>query len=191
MTLEIEIESLIGNKLTSDQFTICYLLLKKEYDLLNAYLTTQDFQNFEVDIKYLIDNKFLERYEITTLLDLKGYLVTAKYKDMVITGDFFDELLENYPSKVIRPDGSSDFLRTDLKRCRTKYTTKTKNKRVKHEHILKCLKFEVSKRVAEGSLKYMKRLPKWLESEEWTAYEDAIKDSANTTIVHGYGTELE
>ncbi|HPJ00551.1 MAG TPA: hypothetical protein PLN65_06925, partial [Enterococcus sp.] len=49
--------------------------------------------------------------------------------------------------------------------------TIVKNSFRKHERILKALKYEIEIRTLEGSLKYMKRLPKWLNSEEQLAPE--------------------
>ena len=64
----------------------------------------------------------------------------------------------------------------------------TKGQRAMHDHIIKCLRFEVDKRTRDGSMKFMVRMSKWLTSEAWTAYEDEITNPKKVKI---YGTEIE
>jgi hypothetical protein len=98
--------------------------------------------------------------------------------------------MEEYPTKVTRPDGTTDYLRSDLKRCKKKYNNITNGKLKKHIEILNALKFEVETRTKEGNLKYMKRLPKWLMEEGWTLYQERMNDTTNQNKSK-YGTELE
>ena len=50
----------------------------------------------------------------------------------------------------------------------------TRNSIAIHQHILKCLRFEVNKRTKDGSMKFMVRMAKWLTAETWKSYEDEI-----------------
>jgi len=96
--------------------------------------------------------------------------------------------MEIYPKSVVRTDGVIDYLRTDQKHCKQMYLLLTKNERARHDHILKCLKFEVNKRIKDGSIKFMVRMSKWLSTESWKAYEDEIN---NTPKTEAYGTNIE
>ncbi|GAG01937.1 unnamed protein product, partial [marine sediment metagenome] len=81
---------------------------------------------------------------------------------------------------------------TDLNRCRGIYYTKTLGSKLWHDHILKCLMFEIQEREKEGSMSYMKRLPNWLSSEEWKSYEERVEDSQSvTTEEKSYGHDVE
>ena len=68
------------------------------------------------------------------------------------------------------------------------YLLITKNNRAIHDHIIKCLRFEVNKRIKDGSMKFMVRMSKWISSEAWKAYEDEVNNTLNT---ESYGTDIE
>ena len=59
------------------------------------------------------------------------------------------------------------------------YLAYTKNKKSIHDHILKCLKHEITFREQNGTMKYMKRIISWLNSQEWESSEDQIDDLGN------------
>ena len=125
----------------------------------------------------------------------KNYQTTLKFKELVSgRDDFFDELYKEYPVKVMRPDGVVDYLRADRETSRHIYALLTKGDKQVHDHILKCLRFEIKKRYANNSFNYMKRINKWLSSREWESYEDEVDDlSSAATRNEGemrYGTGL-
>ena len=141
-----------------------------------------DIEYKEIKINSDVNNKFLK-----ILYDLSPD--ELKTDEILKTDDIFEELLEAYPSSVIRTDGVIDYLRTDQKSCKLLYIKTTKNSRASHEHILKCLNFEVEKRNRDGSMKFMPRMSKWLTQEAWKSYEDEINKSV--IPVNTYGTDLE
>ena len=58
--------------------------------------------------------------------------------------------------------------------------------------MLECLNFEVKTRKAGNSLQYMKRMSKWLLSEEWLLYADAMNDvSVIRNADEMYGAKVE
>jgi hypothetical protein len=111
----------------------------------------------------------------------------------ISNGNFFEELYNAYPVKVIRDGGISDYLRTERYNSSKLYEMIVARNQSKHEHILKCLQYEVNHRESEGSMRYMKRMYKWLLSKEWKSFEERIGDTDN--VLTGkevkYGTELE
>ena len=193
MIVEVDINTLMYNKLSANQYIFCYLLYRKAYDTLNAYLTAYGFTNFEQEIEQLIQIGLLSRFEYANRLDIKGYTVTNNCLN-ILNGtniDLFDEFLAEYPNKVLRKEGNVDFLKTNIAKCRAKYKGIVKGKHHVHEHILDCLRYELNVKQASDSMKYMKKLPNWLEAEEWKTYEDALKEGNNITQNKGYGTKLE
>jgi len=196
MLLQVDVESLIKNRITSDYFLVTQMLYDKQYDLLTQYLDL--YSKEELDLLFLglvrtgmVDNRnFPEQYDYNKLT------VRSSFIKVLAQGDFFDELVQTFPASVIRTDGTKDYLRTDINRCRRLYSVITKNKYPIHSHILECLKYEVATRRLNVSVGYMKRIPKWLSSEEWKVYEQMMKDSDisqinNKTNDLGYGNNLE
>lgn len=191
MVIEYSVALLEQLKLTPNEFFIITLIKHKEFDLLEKFLKenyTSDesenaFRKF-ISLKYLTSTSYLKNSYDYSVCKL-GNELNSKLK----TDDIFEELLEAYPSSVIRTDGVIDYLRTDQKSCKLLYIKTTKNSRASHEHILKCLNFEVEKRNRDGSMKFMPRMSKWLTQEAWKSYEDEINKSV--IPVNTYGTDLE
>jgi hypothetical protein len=69
------------------------------------------------------------------------------------------------------------------------YLKITRDSSAVHQHILKCLNFEIEKRKREGSMKFMVRMSKWLTTEAWKSYEDEINKTTVNRVE--YGTDLE
>lgn len=191
MVIEYSVALLEQLKLTPNEFFIITLIKHKEFDLLEKFLKenyTSDesenaFRKF-ISLKYLTSTSYLKNSYDYSVCKL-GNELNSKLK----TDDIFEEFLEAYPSSVIRTDGVIDYLRTDQKSCKLLYIKTTKNSRASHEHILKCLNFEVEKRNRDGSMKFMPRMSKWLTQEAWKSYEDEINKSV--IPVNTYGTDLE
>lgn len=192
MLINIEINELIKNRLTADEFLIAQLISEKNYDVLFSYLELYSREQYMSILESLVKKQMLEGF--TDYTDIKDMAVRSVFTKILAHGDFFDEIIQAFPASVIRPDGTRDYLRTDTHRCRKKYAIITKNKLVLHQHILSCLQYEIALRRKEGKLGYMKRIPNWLASEEWKSYEQRIKDEAIESLTNtdlGYGNNLE
>lgn len=103
--------------------------------------------------------------------------------------DYFDLFYDMYPVYVVRADGSKSYLRANVNKCRHYFNLKCGNSSAMAEHIIKCLDYEVSKRMREGSLSYMMTMWNWLTRNQWEAVEDEMRDTAQQTV-STYGTEL-
>jgi len=193
MLLQVDVKDLIYNRITADQYLIAQLLIDNEIELLKQFVSI--YSNDE--LKALFDRMGRTGLTINNNnpgeMDILKLIVSPSFKNMSAEGDFFDEFLLSFPPSITRPDGTRDYLRTDITRCRNNYKKITKSKYVIHKHILDCLRFEVMIRNRDGSLPYMKRLPKWLSTEEWKVYEQRLKDEeANIGKEEpGYGNTLE
>jgi hypothetical protein len=190
MVIEMSLALLENLKLTPNELLVVTLIKHKEFALLSDFLRKEYTQTQMSDLfaklvklDYLTSTSFLLNYH-----DYSRCKLSNKIYGLLRTEHMFDEFLEEYPKSVVRTDGVVDYLRTDQKHCQSMYLLLTKNNRATHDHIVKCLKFEVNKRTNDGSMKFMVRMSKWLSTEAWKAYEDEINDvkKANT-----YGTDIE
>ena len=196
MLVELDVKLLIDNQITAEEFLIADLLVEKAHNTLEKYLSQKTELGKTLIIENMVKKELLNSSNQSKTYDLSKLTVSEKFIDMISKGDYFDELVNAYPAAVTRPDGSKDYIRTDLTRCRKRYAQITKNKKVLHKHILKCLQFEVNQKTAQGKLGYMKRLTNWLASEEWKSYEQVVEDRENNLSVSAkedinYGAKLE
>ncbi|MFW6225431.1 MAG: hypothetical protein ACOC3V_00565 [bacterium] len=194
MMLEVSLETLIKNKLTAHQFLIVKLIHEKRFENLDKYIkSSKSLNNIEEDLNHLNNVGLIDLYNSTNPKDFKNIKVTSKFIKEMSEDDYFDELVNLYPVKVVRKNGVTDYLRTERASSRRLYEMIVARNKSKHEHIMKCLRYEVDLRSREGSLGYMKRLPNWLVSREWKSFEDRIVDSENVQNqeITKYGTEIE
>lgn len=139
------------------------------------------------EIQHLISQQLIVSIERD---DSITYQPTENLKTAIAPSrDYFDIFYDMYPVYVMRVDGSKSYLRANVNKCRHYFNTKCGKSSAMAEHIIKCLDFEVSKRMREGSLSYMMTMWNWLTRSQWEAVEDEIQD-ASTQNVNSYGTEL-
>jgi hypothetical protein len=188
MLIELDLDEAKRLKITTNQF----LLVKFIVDGINfdAYQSTLSITNS--DIENLISKNILTIESKYDESDLTSLFVTQEFIDKFKARNFFDEFFDTYPISATRPDGTKDYLRGDISRCRKTYDKIVGKSKSKHEHILECLKFEVSTRRKSGSMSYMKRMSKWLFAEEWLLYDEFLKDKkVQNTAEKIYGTEID
>lgn len=192
MNIELNTNTLIKKNITADEWLWLYLLNKRAYDVLLKYQSISPLENH---IDNLVSKRLVHNENEQQKLEFDKIIIRSTFTDLIDSKDYFDDILLHYPIKVIRPDGSTDYLRVDLTRCRKTYAKITKNNLELHTRIVDLLIFEVAQRTRDGKLSYMPRLPKWLDSEGWTAYEQYRNDvtplmSGNQIKSIGYGQSL-
>ena len=139
------------------------------------------------EIQYLID-----QHLITSIGrdDSVTYEPTEQSKDAIKPSkDYFDLFYDMYPVYVVRSDGSKSYLRANVNKCRHFFNTKCGKSSAMAEHIIKCLEYEVNKRMREGSISYMMTMWNWLTRSQWEAVEDEMEDRKQISV-NSYGTEL-
>lgn len=139
------------------------------------------------EIQYLID-----QHLITSIGrdDSVTYMPTDELKQRVEPKKaYFDLFYDMYPVYVVRADGSKSYLRANVNKCRHFFNTKCGRSSAMAEHLIKCLDYEVSKRMREGSLSYMMTMWNWLTRSQWEAIEDEMADNEKVSV-NAYGTEL-
>lgn len=196
MLININTDVLRESKLTPNQFLIAwYLFKKKPGELLEYYMlvSTEEDLRSQLDILYNKGYIFEQPYGEADY-DPNKLNVSKHFTDTFSGDDFFQVFYEEYPVKSIRPNGDVDYLRADRNSSKQIYAILTKGDKQVHEHILKCLRYEVQRRTQSNSLNYMKRMNKWLASREWESYEDLVVNQSSATLnaKEGvYGSELE
>ena len=191
MIIEFSVALLETMKLTPNEFFVAILIKRKEFSLLASFLSL-NFTKEEsekifmklIDLKYITSKSWLQNSYDYSECKIGNALYALLKPD-----EIFEEFLEAYPKSVIRSDGVVDYLRTDQRQCRMLYLAATKMQQAQHQHILKCLKFDVNKRTRDGSLKYMVRMSKWIGQQTWKSFEDEINSMPTTT--EKYGTTVE
>ena len=180
MTIEINLDYLQKNQLSADQFVIIQLILDNRIDRLEEFKQIIIESKFDESIEKLIQLDYLEIIDET-------YTITDKCKKTFKNKGRFEEFYNAFPTSVIRPDGKRESLRTDKKRCATKYNRIAKRQDI-HDTIMECLNKELLDRESNGTMKYMKKMPNWLSSEGWKEYENT--DGVVAITGGGYGTEI-
>jgi hypothetical protein len=139
------------------------------------------------EISYLIDNLLVESIERG---DSVTYQPTDKLNKAIAPNkSYFDLFYDMYPVYVMRKDGTKSYLRANVNKCRHFFNTKCGKSSAMAEHIIKCLDYEVSKRMREGSLSYMMTMWNWLTRSQWEAIEEEMEDT-NKIAVNSYGTDI-
>ena len=137
------------------------------------------------EIQYLIQQHLIISIERDNSVT---YEPTEQLKNAISSEkDYFDLFYDMYPVCVVRADGTKSYLRANVNKCRHIFNIKCGKSSAMAEHIIKCLDFEISKRMREGSLSYMMTMWNWLTRCQWEAIEDEMSDNKP---VNSYGTEL-
>jgi hypothetical protein len=192
MLREVNTHVLIDLKLNAHQYIILILLMNGFHDHLEEYLEeTNSKESFPDDLTYM-SQLHLVSFHKEKPYDVKSIVVQSEFISSMSKDDGFIELFETYPNKVMRPNGVIDYLRKDKRMCKDIYSIITKDDRSVHEHIMKCLRYELKYRERNNALQWMKRLSKWLSGREWENFEDQVDDrSLQQTPGNDYGTKLE
>ena len=138
------------------------------------------------EISYLVEQGLILSIERE---DAKTYQPTDKLQRSIAASKYyFDLVFDMQPVYVVRKDGTKCYLRANVNKCRHFFNTKCGKSTAMAEHIIRCLDYEISKRMREGSLSYMMTMWNWLTRSQWEAVEDEMNDTSNTQST--YGTEL-
>ena len=125
--------------------------------------------------------------------DFRYLKLSNKFIKLVSRGDVFEELIRHYPKSVVRPDDRVDYLLTDLSSAKNIYTKLTNKNIALHDFIIECLKEEIEDREANDTMKFMKRLPKWISDRGWESYKEQVRSlqAVNGDSRYVYGTRIQ
>lgn len=148
----------------------------------------QDIHQFlsrisEDDIQELVSNGTIT---VNTSGDSKVYSLSESSKELLKEEKtWFDEFYEVFPVYVMRPDGTKDFLRSNINKCRKEYNRTVGKSKAMHEHIMNCLRKEIDDKMMTGKLGYMKTMWKWITQHEWEAIEEQMYNEPVTSDAYG------
>ena len=194
MVIAIDLARLAKLEITCGEYVMLYLIANRNIATAKQFVE-RDTSITPDTIQKLIKLKLIHASDQETV-DVTKIIVRSKFLDEIKKGDVFDELVAHYPIKVTRPDGIVDYLRNDLTRCKKLYMQTIKSGEVTHKEIMDALAYEIYDRTNSNKLGYMKRLHKWLTSEEWHTWQQKLKevdviDRADYYSTLGYGLKLE
>ena len=162
-------------------------------------LVLSDIKNINQDIQKLLS---LVNEEEIQELESRGLIATSTVDNTTVIKktekleellkedkSMFDEFYDLFPVYVIRPDGTKGFLRANVNKCRKEYNRIIGKSKAMHQHIMKCLSYEIDNKMITGKIGYMKTMWKWLTQHEWETYEEQMKVE-EPIISNDYGTEL-
>ena len=139
------------------------------------------------EIQYLVQQGLITSMERGNSIT---YQATDKLKMALATEkSYFDLFYDMYPVYVMRPDGSKSYLRANINKCRHLFNVKVGNSSAMAEHIIKCLEFELDKKMKEGKIGYMMTMWNWLSRNQWEVSEEEMQDTEQKAN-NSYGTEL-
>lgn len=138
------------------------------------------------EIQYLIDQNLISLKESE---DIKIYHPTEKLIEFLKPSKtYFEQFSDIYPKYVTRPDGTKAYLKTNINKCNHLFNLYTGLSEAMAEHLIKCLNFEIDKKMKTGKIGYMKTMYKWLIEHCWEESEEEMSDETKTSTA--YGTEL-
>lgn len=188
MILELDISLLNKLNISINQLVLLTLALN------DIKVENQDIQK----LLSLVNEEEMQELESQGLIsiqsdgDTKVIDKTDKLKELFKEDrTMFDSFYDQFPVYVIRPDGTKGFLRANINKCRKEYNHIIGKSKAMHEHLLKCLQYEVENKMRTGKLGYMKTMWKWLTQHEWETIEEQMKDDDYVPQIYtGYGTDV-
>ena len=164
MQIQIDIELLIENDISADDYLALYAIYRKGFKTLEQL-------NINPDWEKLQSKSFVKLGET-----LDQHVIRQEFIDL-FSSDFdqmFAELVGTYPMKVRAKTGSYRILRgsdPDLKtnaKAKAKYSRIVGTKRFMHEKIMRLLNVQL--KVERDRLEYMQQLEVWLNNHTWEKY---------------------
>lgn len=179
----------IYGEMSIDQLVFLTLVLNENQS------NNQDIHQFlsrisENEIQELVDSNIIT---VITSGDSKIYSISEDTrKHLKQDKSWFDEFYEVFPVYVTRPDGTKGFLRSNINKCRKEYNRIVGKSRAMHEHLIKCLQFEIDNKMITGKIGYMKTMWKWLTQREWEVTEEEMQFSMEQDINNetAYGANI-
>lgn len=188
MIIELDTKLLgLPEQLTINQLVFLSMVLDKNQTTRNQDVHQLVSLIGDDEISYLVQQNLITSIERGEFI---VYEPTERLKSFVASDkNYFDVFYERYPVYVLRPDGSKAYLRANVNKCRHLFNTTCGNSSAMAEHLINCLDFEVSKKMKEGKISYMKTMWRWLVDHQWEESEEEMNDTVEENT-NTYGTEL-
>lgn len=187
MIITFDTKILILNKITAHQLVLAFMINEKDAYLINEYLYSSNTLNtISQDLDVLQKVNLIKGYN-GGIFNFDKLKITDTFIKILANCNLFDELFLTYPEYVIRPNGKIDKVRIESNNVRALYNRITRGNYHLHEHILQCLREEIDWKERTDTMKYMKKLPKWVSDNHWQSFEKKLMNSSEGE----YGTAIE
>ena len=163
--MNIDIEHIIGLKLSPDEYVFLLLHHKGEFD---DYVSR--------GIRLRVDLKKLQDMEYIKILEDSKVAIRTKFIDLIET-DFdrqFAELVGTYPMKVgtagsLRVLHAADSSAKSNKKSKERYRKIVENNPAMHSRIIAALEIQLEQQ--RQNLTYMQLLEVWINNRTWEKWE--------------------
>lgn len=183
MIIEVDTALLdAAENLNSNQLIFLSMVLDKNHknnqDVRRLVSLMQDDE-----ISYLLEQGLVDSIERAGGIQYKP---SEKLLDFVKPEvDYFTQFYNEYPIYVDRPDGTKSYLRTNVNKCRNMFNQITNERKIMVDHLIKCLKFEIDKKMRTGKIGYMKTMWRWLVDRTWEESAQEMEDTTNKQKAYG------
>ncbi len=164
MQIEIDIDLLIQNDISADDYLALYALYRKGYKTLDVLNINPNWE------------KLQEKCFVKLGSTVNEHVVRQEFIDL-FSSDFeqmFTELLNAYPLKVRTKNGGYRILKAAdpnamaNHKSRERYKKVIGTKRFLHDKIMKLLNVQL--KVNRDNLEYMQQLEVWINNHTWEKY---------------------
>lgn len=187
MIIELNTKLLDIPGINSNQLIFLSLVLDKNQKTYNQDVRKIVSLVSDEDVSSLVSQGLITSIE-------RGKSITYRATDALTNmvrpeKDYFDLFYEMYPVYVLRPDGTKNYLRANVNKCRRLFNAYVGQSEAMAQHLIQCLDFEMKKKTSQGKLSYMKTMWKWLVDHQWEESEEEMQDNSKQEE-STYGTEL-
>jgi hypothetical protein len=177
MQIQIDIELLIENDISADDYLALYAIYRKGFKTLEQLKINPDWEKLQ-------SKSFVKLGET-----LDQHIIRQEFIDL-FSSDFdqmFAELVSTYPLKVKTKTGSYRILRgadPNLKtnaKAKARYSRIVGTNRFMHEKIMRLLRTQL--KVERNNLEYMQQLEVWLNNHTWEKYLNIDENGGEETRI--------
>jgi hypothetical protein len=187
MIIELNTKLLDIPGVNSNQLIFLSLVLDKNQKTYNQDVRKVVSLTSDEEISNLISQGLITSIERGKSIT---YSATDKLKEIAKPNrDYFDLFYEMYPIYVLRPDGTKNYLRANINKCKRLFNSYVGRSEAMAQHLIQCLDFEMKKKANQGKLGYMKTMWRWLVDHQWEESEEEMQDESKQEE-STYGTEL-
>mgnify|MGYP001192637901 FL=1 len=163
MQLQIDVNLLVENGISADDFLALYAIYRKGFKTLDKLKLNPNWDDLQSKGYVKLGDS------------VEKHIIRQEFIDL-FSSDFdqmFAELINTYPMKVSTNRGyrilhAADPNCKSNEKAKAKYSRIVGTKKFVHEKIIKLLKVQL--RVERGKLEYMQQLEVWLNNHTWEKY---------------------
>ena len=163
MQLQIDVNLLVENGISADDFLALYAIYRKGFKTLDKLKLNPNWDDLQSKGYVKLGDS------------VEKHIIRQEFIDL-FSSDFdqmFAELISTYPMKVSTNRGyrilhAADPNCKSNEKAKAKYSRIVGTKKFVHDKIIKLLKVQL--RVERGKLEYMQQLEVWLNNHTWEKY---------------------